>query len=198
MKRNYNISGVLAAVSIMSAIFFAVVSPAVAGESKYATATNTAAVTFGADPTSQQEVTAILAKSDKATAAVKLYARGGAGKALINVASTSGAQVVYFANASLAFNTNDLVVYQHGDGTLLATTVASGVTTGGVTLATGLTRAGSTVDRIYEVTQQGQLDIGTTALNVAGYVVFVGPADSPIYATADGNTNVTLTVTKQP
>ena len=185
-------------IGIVAALLCTAASPAFAGESKFAQATNTAAIVFGANPTEQQEVTAILAKSDKSTAAVKLYARGGAGKALVNVASTSGAQVVYFANDSLAFNTNDLVVYQHGDGTLLATTVASGVMTGGVTLATGLTKAGSTADRIYEVTQQGEITIGTTALNVAGYTVFVGPADSPLYVTADGNTNVTLTVSKRP
>jgi hypothetical protein len=190
-------------IGIIVAAIFAVVLSAFtlnAAESKYSStsAGATIAVTFGSDPGAQQEVTAILAKSDKPTAAVKLYARGGGGKQAINVASTSGAQVVYFANASLAVNTNDTVVYQHSDGTLLATTVASGVTTGGVTLTTGLTKAGTTEDTICEVTQAGEISVGTTALNAAGQVLFVAPANSPLYVTLDSGTNAALTVTKRP
>jgi hypothetical protein len=180
---------------LLIAAFFAVLAPSVqAGQSKYASHATAAALNFGPSPYGQQEVSAIFAKSDKATAAVKLYMKGGAEKALITAAPTSGAVTVSISNSGNAFTTNDLVVYVHGDGTLLYTTV-SGNTTDTVTMATGLTQAGAVGDALYELTQQGEFSLGTTALNEGGHTLWVVPADSPLRVLADGNTNVVVNVT---
>jgi hypothetical protein len=179
---------------IIAAILAAAGLTANAGQTKYATATNTAGVAFGPNQSAQQKVTAVLAKSDKTTATVKYYAKGGAGKLPIYQASTSGAFVVFCTNTANALNTNDVVQYVHNDGTILQTTVAS-VTPTSATLAAALTLAGTTSDLIYELTQQGEISIGTTALQIAGFKVFQVPADSPAYLVGDGNTNITLTVT---
>lgn len=176
-----------------------IITPARAGDSKYATTSTggVAAVTFGPAGTAHSQITAISAKSDKSTSVVKLYSFTGANRFQITTASTSGAQAVSFTNASQTITTNDVVVYVHSDGTVLGTTVASGVSTNGVTLATGLSKAGTTNDYIYELTQNFEASVGTTALNSFGFVAFDAPA-GPVYATLDGNTNATLSLTRQP
>lgn len=185
---------ILSVLAITLSVFAA--STATAAETKYATATNTARITFGPDRTSGGEITAVLAKSDKSTAAVKFYTTGGAGKLPITTASTSGALTVFFTNTGNAITTNDVVAYVHENGTVLGTTV-SGNTSTSATLATGITLAGTTNDSIIEVTQQGQIDIGTTALQLAGYTIFAVPPGAPAMLVGDGNTNIVLTATKK-
>lgn len=184
-----------AAASLIAGFFLGSAGEVDAQVTKFATATNTAEVVFAPNVYGKTEVSAILAKSDKTTAAVKLYAVGGAGKVKPQTAATNGALTILVSNPSAGFGTNDVVVYVYANGAApLKTTVASS-TTGTVVLASGLTQAGTTNDALYEVTQQGEISIGTTALNLAGDLVFATPGDSPLYVNADANTNIVLTVT---
>lgn len=159
-------------------------------ESKWS-ATGATAVTnlFGPSDGSFM-VKSLYVKSDKAGSVVKFYARGGAGRANITTVSTSGAQVVSFSNPSAAFTTNDTVVYVHSDGTLLYTTVAGSETTGSVALTTGITKAGTLNDRLYEVTEQMELPVGaSSALNPSAGWIFATPSDSPLYTVVDCSTS---------
>lgn len=174
---------------------------AFAQDSEYNTHTNLAEVLFAPNPYGKREITAISAKADKATSAVKLYARGGAGKFYPTSAPTNGATVISVANTGNLLTTNDIVAYCYGNGgtngaACYKTTVSANTATT-ITLATGIGQTGSTNDAIYELTQQYQLDVGTTALNLAGFLVFGTPGDSPIYGTLDANTSAVLSVTSK-
>ena len=183
---------------IMSAILaFVGLSALAVGQTQYATGTNTARVVFGPNWNAQQTVTAVSASSDKSTSAIKFYTRAGAGKLYPFAAATNGAQTISVTNIANALNTNDTVVYAHTDGTMDYTTISS-VTTNSITLAAGISESGVAGDAIYEVQQSGQMPLGTTAVNIAGYVAFVVPVDSPLVVSDDANTNATLMITIAP
>lgn len=190
-------------ISIIVAAILAVVLSAFtvnAGESKFASTSSgtSAAVVFGPDPVAQRTVTAVLASSDTAAGAVKLYTLANpTNRFVISTLSTSGAQVVYFGNVNQSVATNDIVVYCHRDGSVDATTVATNVATNGVTLAAGISSAGATNDVICKLTQAAQMTIGTTPLNLAGFTVLVIPVNSPLYGVVTGATNENITVTRQ-
>lgn len=164
-------------------------------ESKWATtaAGATIANTYGPSAAGFM-VKNLYATSDKAASLVKFYAKGGGEKLAITTASTSGAQVVYCSNADQSFTNSDVVIYKHANGTLLATTISS-VTTGTITLATGITLAGTTEDVIYEVTEQNRLACGATTVNPASGYIWAVPGDSPLYITLDSGTNGLLSTT---
>lgn len=197
MKPQNIFTALIACVMTLMALVFA----AHAAETKFASTSSgtSATVTFGPDPYTQQEVTAVLASSDSAAGVVRYYAlTSSTNKFAVTTASTSGAQIVYFANSGQTVNTNDVVVYWHASGRVVGTTVASGAQTGQVTLATGIGETGTTNDRVYKLSQVGQHTIGTTALNIAGYTVLTVPQDSPLYAQVTCGTNGNITVTKRP
>ena len=182
---------------MLAAVWCVVVFPncASAQQSKYNTHTNLAEITFAPNPFGKRIVTSVLANSDKAASYVKLYCRGGGGKQFIETASTSGAQVVYIDNPGHAISTNDIVVYVYGDGAAPLRTTVSSSATNSITMATGISQAGTTSDSVYELTQQGEMLVGTSALNLAGDILFAPPSDSPLYATLNANTSAVLTVT---
>lgn len=172
---------------------------AVAQESKYSTSSTGTdpAVTFS-PKNGRQIVKAVSASVDVANGVVKFYTR----VKKYAVTSTNSATEIVFANTANAVNTNDIVVYVHANGTVEKDTVASGVSTTGVTLTTGITSAWASGDYLYEVSQSGQIVVGlsTTAagtnaiLNDSGDL-FVVPGDSPLYVTSDCATNGMLQVT---
>lgn len=175
-------------------VVFAFASLVQAFESKWSSTGATAVTNLFGPLDGSYMVKSLYAKSDKAASVVKFYARGGAGRANITTVSTSGAQVVSFSNPDHAISTNDVVVYVHSDGTLLATTVA-GSSTGSVTMAVGITKAGTLSDRIYEVTQQNELPVGASTLNPSAGWIFGTPGDSPLYMVVDCATNGVLSTT---
>jgi hypothetical protein len=156
-------------------------------------------VTFGPSP-SAWKITGIHAKGDTNLAAVAIYARTSTTRRYAPTETPTNGQTV-IAVANLAYTTDlnkmsnaDHVVYAHADGTLLKTTL-SAASTGTVTLATALTKAGAAGDAIYEIKQAFQIEVGTTALNQYGGHVFAVPWDSPCYVLLSSGTNATLGVT---
>jgi len=173
-----------------------------AQETKFASGTTSAALTFGPN-SGRQVIKSVYAATDKAGGAVKFYARGGAGKLAPTATATNGATIISVANTGNLLTTNDIVAYVHANGTIDQTTVTAN-TSSNCTLAAGITVAGSAGDYIYELTQQGQIlvseavtDVSATAvLNTAGDVVFAILGDSPCYAVLDGTSNAVLQVTR--
>jgi hypothetical protein len=185
---------------LLGAALLAPASPAIAGDTLFKSVSSgtNAMVAFGPDEASQHELTALLASSDTAAGAVKFYGLSDTtNRFAITTASTSGAFVVYFANAGQTVSTNDIVVYQYRNRRILGTTVASGALTGQVTLATALGEAGTTNDTLFKLTQMGQATIGTTPLNLAGFTIAVIPIGSPFAAVVTCATNGNITATRK-
>lgn len=157
-------------------------------------ASATSSVIFGpARGGGQTRVKSILAKSGHAAAEVKLFARTGS-RAAPTANAPNGATVISVANTGNIFTTNDLIAYVHADGTVDYTTASANSATT-VTLAAGISSAGASGDYIYELSQQGTLSIGTTALNLSGDMIFVTPVDSPLRVLNSGTNDNFLTVT---
>lgn len=166
------------------------VQPAFALDSKLATGSTSAALTFG--PSSGQTVVkSLYADSDKAGSVVKLYARSG-NKLIPTANATNGATVIAIAGTTLT--TNDVVVYAHANGVLDTTTIVT-ATSSNATLAAAITVAGSAGDVLYEVSQQGQISVGSNTVSTAGEAVFATPGDSPLYCVLDGTSAAKLQVT---
>lgn len=165
----------------------------IADQSKYdSTGTTSREVLFGVSPTGYK-VTGLYCVSDAAASTVDFYTASGSGRNPIVTASTSGAQVIYIDNPAHACSTNDVVVYVHSDGTLLKTTVASS-TTNSVTLAAGISKAGTTSDYLFEVAATYALPVGSSAaLNPNGDIYAVPPS-SPLWVTLGSGTTATLAV----
>jgi hypothetical protein len=166
-------------------------------ESKYdADANTTSAVVFGpAANGGQTIVKAVSAVSTGTAATVKFYARTGS-KAAPSATPTNAAVVIYVANTGNIFTTNDLVAYVHADGSVDYTTVSANTATT-VTLAAGITSAGASGDNLYELSLQGQRNLGAAAVDIAGDAIFVTPSDSPLRVLNDGTGGNSLTVTVQ-
>ena len=174
------------------------VTPLFAQDSKFGTGTNLAEVLFSANPYGKRTITSAYAASDKTGSLLKFYGRTGVGKLYPTAAPTNGAQVISVNNTGNLITTNDIVVYQYGDGGTNSSglssfkTTLSANSTGTITLATGIGQTGSTNDMVYKMGQQFQATVGTTPLNTAGYLIYAAPTDSPIYGTLDANTSAVL------
>lgn len=187
----------LAVLAVLSILAIA----AQAQETKYASGTTSAALTFGPRH-GRQVIKSVYAATDLAGGVVKFYAIGGAGKLAPTAVPTNAADVIYVANTGNLLTTNDVVVYVHANGTLDKTTVSAN-TSSNCTLAAGITVAGAAGDYIYEQTQQGQILVGlagtavgtSDVLNASGDV-FAVPGDSPCYVVLDGTSNAVLQVTR--
>jgi len=185
---------------ICMALLCVLIVTVLAGETKYATGTASAAVTF--DPgTGRTVVESVYATCDKEDGAVKIYARGGTGKKIVTTAPAA-TNVIYVSNSSYGLTNGDSVVYFYADGTAPLYRTISGQTTSNVTLSSAISTAGSTSDYLYEVTQQGQIVVGydgaavgvNDGLATSGNV-FETPGDSPLYCVLDGTSNSVLQVT---
>lgn len=171
-----------------------IMPPAQAGQSKYASADNafaaTQSVVFGTMRTGQARVTGVSVTTTGTGGQLRFFARGGAGRLAVTAAITNGATVVPLANTSIGLTTNDRVVYVHANGVIDSTRV-SDCTTSNITLAAGVTAAGTTKDYVYEVTQQYQIGVGTPPLNLSGDAIFYVPNESPLQVELSGVTNAT-------
>jgi hypothetical protein len=155
-------------------------------------------VTFGPQ-TGRQVVKSLQTSCDVSMGTVKFYSRA----AKYAITGTNGSNTaILFANASAAVNTNDIVVYVHKDGTVDQTTVASAVSTGGVTLAAAISVDYASGDYLYEVSQASQIvvadqtaGVGTNVLNSYSGEIFVIPGDSPCYMVLSQTTNACLSAT---
>lgn len=173
-----------------------------AQETKYsASSTATSpAVTFG-PRNGRTVITAVSASTDKQNGAVKFYSRDTK-FALAAVPTNGETTILVTTNAGILCTNNNVVTYVHKNGTCDQTTVSSATATS-ITLAAGITVAGTATDYLYKLTQSGQMAVGSqangpgtnTVLNVAGYTVFASPGDSPVYITVDSLTNSSLQAT---
>jgi hypothetical protein len=185
---------------VMAVLGWVAAGIALAGETKYATGTSSAAVTFGPQ-TGQQVVKSLYATSDKEDGAAKFYVWNQVATKSPATAPTNGQVLLTLNNIGLVLTTNDVVVYSHSTGTAVYRTISSS-STGTVTLSSGLTEAGTTDDRIYELTQGGQIVVGydgatvgtADGLPTAGDV-FATPGGSPLYVLLDATSNAVLQVT---
>jgi hypothetical protein len=173
---------------------------AMAGETKFATGTSSAALTFAAG-NGQTKVGGLYATSDKEDAAVKFYSWNQVATLMPTTAPASGATTVAVANASYALTNDDVVVYQHVTGTAVYRSISSATATT-VVLNAALTEAGSTSDRIFELTQGGQITVGYDGTTVGasdglavGGTVYTTPGGSPLYMVLDGTSNAVLQAT---
>jgi len=200
--KKFTLRECLAIVAIVGLVGLAQV--VLAGESKYAAATTATdpGVTFASQKTVPLKVKAANYSTDTSLGALTYYQRTTASPYYPTTAATSGATVVWAANTGIAMTNGDHVVYQHSNGTVLKTTVASATATN-VTLATGLTLAGATGDRLYDLeigwvqvvgenlTAAGTNKVGTTT----GDPLYVTRNDSPLYVQVNSETNSSVGVT---
>lgn len=151
-------------------------------ESKYTTHATAAAVTFG-PRNGPRDVTFVSAESDKAASFIVIQGRSN--KANVLLAVTNGATAINIPNATYAFTNGDAVVFAHADGTLDYTTL-SGSSTTNVTLAAGVSKAGTTDAVLYEMTNQLRIELGATNTTASGEPLYRSPGDSPIRVSVDG------------
>lgn len=132
--------------------------------------------------------------ADATTAALKWW--GSSGDVLVSTAvATSGATVITLDNSAGLLTTNSVVLYCYSDGSAPLYSTISAATTTNITLGTGLGKAGTVKDRIYELTQIGEVSVATTAFNQEGDVMLATRSDSPLRVTCGTGTNISLTVT---
>jgi hypothetical protein len=197
-KMNRNMTGFrLVELVVLIAVMTALCLPALAQETKYASGIASAAVVFG-PAAGKRTIQSVYSTTDKAGGTVKVYAKAG-GVAGPSVAPTNGQTVLTMSNTDYAFTNADTVVYAHVTGALDYTTVAS-ATTSNVTLTAGVSAAGSTDDRLFEVTLQAQLDFDTSgaAVGTNKYGKFEGSVFSgygPFRVVQDGTSNSVVNVT---
>ena len=195
MKKEINLFIAMLTLLLVGSMVFA-------GESRYASGTTSAAVTFGPQ-SSQSVIKSLYATTDKAGGTAKLYAWDQVATLTPTAAPTNGATVIAVANSAGALTTNDMVVYVHDTGTVEYRTISAS-STNSVTISSALTEAGTTGDRIYELAQVAQLDFDSSGAGVgtnkygsfSGDAVYVSPGGSPIYAVVDGTSNSVVNVTR--
>lgn len=172
-----------------------------AQETKYATSATAVdpAVTFGPQ-IGRTYVTAISASTDTPNGVAKFYVKSG--KYAPTETPGATATNILITNTGIVVTNSDKVVYVHANGTVAYRTISLASATN-VILSSALVVTGASGDYLYEVTQGGQMAVGTSAtgpgtntvVNVSGDALFVTPADSPLYVTLDSDTNTTLQVT---
>ena len=187
---------------VIAIVCIMVLAPAtlLAGESKYATHATAAALTFGPQ-TGQTVVKCVCATTDKEDGAVKFYDWNEVATVSPTTAPTNLQTVIPISNSAYTYTTNDTCVYEFASGAVLYRTI-SAATTSNVTINTALNAAGSTTDRLYELSQGGQIVVGfdgansgtNDSINVAGDV-YITPGGSPLYVVLDGTAACTLQVT---
>ena len=159
--------------------------------SKYAAHATASAVNFPAN-SGRTIVKMLHAESDKAGGVAKIYVRSGNG---VTVSSANDAgTTILVPNVSAQFVANDLIAYQHADGTVDYTTVASTNTTVSIVLNDAISQAGTAKDRVYELSQQGQLDVAAATVTYTEDI-FATPNDSPLRILVDSTSAGYLTAT---
>lgn len=182
------------------AILPALVVFAQAGETKYASGTTSAAVTF-APAAGVRTVESVYATTDKENGAVKFYVWNQVAKYSPTVAQSVATSIVYVANSANTLTTNDAIVVVHASGAADYRTVSANTTTN-MTLSSNLSAALTTAGKIYELTQGGEIVVGfdgaATGTNdtlVTSGNVFCTPGGSPLYVVLDGTGTAKLQVT---
>jgi hypothetical protein len=172
-----------------------------AGETKYATGTASAVALFG-PRTGQTVVKSLYATCDKENGAIKFYDWNEAAVLSPTAAPTNGQSTIYVTNTGYPLTTNDTCVYKFASGAVLYRTISAATTTN-VTLNSALNATGSTSDKIYEITQGGQIVVGLNGATVGtnhsiladGGAVYSTPGGSPLYVVLDATSNAVLQVT---
>ena len=198
-KRGFSWIGMVVIIAVIAALCMPV--PTHAGETKYNTGTTSATALFGPG-TGQTVVKSLYATCDKEDGAAKFYVWNQVASVSPSAAPTNGQSVITLTNTGLPLTTNDLAVYKFVSGAVLYRTI-SAATTSNVTLNAALDAAGSTSDKVYELTQGGQIVVGLNGAAVGtnhsvladGGDVFTTPGGSPLYVVLDGTSNAVLQVT---
>jgi hypothetical protein len=170
-------------------------------ETKCTTNATSSALTF-APGVGASIIKSIFATTDKAGGEVKLYARTGKKYALARSMAAGTTAVGISGNESITNGESVVVAFSNGNAYYSAVTSAEANTN--LTLATGLTQAGTTADYVYEVSLQWQHEVGGPGtgagtndyLEVTGDIM-VTPGDSPVYAVLDSTARGQLAVTVQ-
>jgi len=192
---------ILTLVGIMSPLL-AVLNANAGSQSKFATGSTSAAVTFGRKD-APLRVKSFSATTDKTGGVLKIYAKGGGGGYVPTTAAAISTTNIWITNTGGAVTTGNSVVYQHVNGTVLYATIVGAISTTNVYLSSPLTVAGAAGDKLYEVTEQYRALVGTYGtgsgtndrLNMAGSDLFVAPGDSPVYMVVDGTSASTISAT---
>ena len=140
-------------------------------------------------------VKAVSAVSTNAAAAIKYYGRTGSPAA--SVSNGLSASRVYIANTAQVITNSDEVVYLHASSGVVDYRTVTNTATTYVELSSAVSEATGDGDKLYEITQIGQVNIGTTAYSEAGDAILATPADSPLRVVNSGSGGNTLTVTVQ-
>lgn len=190
MKKSYKIA--ICGMTIAALFAVCVVSVFASNEtSSYATGSTSAAVTL--KPSNAGYVLqGVYAKSDLSTSLIKFYGVGGAGRVPVTATATNGATVITCANNAL---TNaDFIVYAYVDGTFATNTISAATTTN-VTLSAAITKAATTSDVIYEMTQDFEMACGSNTVSQFDAAIYYTPTKSPLYVVVDGTKACTLAIT---
>lgn len=175
---------------------------ALAGETKYASGTTSAAVTFGPG-SGVTSVKTAYCTTDKSGATLKFYARTGKQFNVNSAYPAAAATNFYVTNGDYDLTNSDTIAYVHKDGTAEFRTIST-ASTSNCTLTAGLTYAGTNGDWVVEMSLQGAPGFSTAgaaagSTNVyasfEGDSVFDTPGHSPLYGVLDGTSNAVLTVT---
>jgi len=156
-------------------------------ESKVSTAQTNSSVNFAARD-GRLVIKSLHAESDKVAGVAKIYGRSGTVNT-VTTAPASGATTISVANVSAQYVANDLIIYQHSDGTVDYTTVASTNAATAIVLNAAISQAGTAKDKIYELAQLGQYDVGAATVSYIGEAIFATPNDSPLRVLVDSGTN---------
>lgn len=162
-----------------------------APESKYnAAVTGDVDMVFG-PRVGATKISSIIAKVD-AAGSIALSARTGSRYAVTNMATTN----VWLEASNTSITNNDVIVYSHAGGRQDYLTVAAATANKLELTATAAGVAFASGDAVYEMSQQGQIDITTTLYSQAGEPLFVTPVDSPLRVLLNGGASSnTITVT---
>lgn len=183
---------------VLSIVILVCVVAVQAGETKYASGTTSAAVNFSPSA-GMDTIKSIYATTDLAGGTVKIYAWNKV-KTQSPTTAPAATNLIDIDNSDTQLDTSDYVMYVHADGTLDYRTVSSS-TASNVTLNAVLSQTGSVSDRLYELTQQAQLDFDTAGAGVSTnkYGKFEGDVFTgigPIRVVQDGTSNAVVNVTK--
>lgn len=183
---------------MLAAMMVSAIIALAGSETAYNAATDGSGAKIKFGPANGQTiVTAIAADSDKASAALKVYARTGK-KYQPSVAPGATPTNIYVTTAGVITN-GDLIAYVYSTGEVDIRTVTTSTTTN-LMITAALSGTGTTADWIYELSQQGQQLVGnvagTTYTNAGSHTIytqagelFATPSDSPLYMVLECTTN---------
>lgn len=158
-----------------------------------------AAVTFKAQ-TRGVSVKAISASCGADSKSVDMYVKDDSNALNPYTVSAVSVATCTVVNTGITVTNSDRVVYQHVNGKVDYRTVSSATATT-IVLSSAPSVAYAAGDKIYELAQQGEFQLGVT--NTAGMASVIEsgdplvktPADSPLYVEILGATNNIITVT---